>query len=101
MIELAAGEERPTVCISAFSTSSAARVGQLCKRLSSRRADLVVIAAFWGARDELEPIRERLEDLPTLQFATTLAEVWNLLEATRPAGVPRGGGECAAAGAAS
>jgi predicted PurR-regulated permease PerM len=102
MVELAASEERPTVCISAFSTSSAARVGHLCKRLSSRRADLdVVIAAFWGARDELEPIRERLEDLPTLQFATTLAEVWNLLEATRPAGVPRGGGERAAAGAAS
>jgi hypothetical protein len=68
----------------------------------ARQADLdVIVAAFWGAKDELEQIRERLEDLPRLQFATTLAEVWNLLEATRPAGVPRGGEERAAAGAAS
>jgi predicted PurR-regulated permease PerM len=102
MVELAASQERPTLCISAFSTSSAARVGYLCKRVLARQADLdVIVAAFWGAKDELEQIRERLEDLPRLQFATTLAEVWNLLEATRPAGVPRGGEERAAAGAAS
>jgi predicted PurR-regulated permease PerM len=100
MVELAAGEERPTVCISALSTSSVARVGHLCKRLSSR-ADLdLVIAAFWGAKDELERIRELLEDFPSLQFATTLAEIWNLLEATG-SGARCGGGEAAAAGAAS
>jgi hypothetical protein len=54
-------ERAAVVCIASLPPRGINQVRYLCKRLRAYSEDLKILVGYWGARDNLEAIRERLK----------------------------------------
>jgi hypothetical protein len=84
LIELAAEEEQPMVCISALPPGGLAHARYVCKRLRARFPDIKIAVGRWAPKRDVETELEPLKDIGVDFLATSLHQTREQLLAWQP-----------------